>query len=114
MGEDNHELWLPSAVGRMSLFLFFFSLLVLSLFLLGNFQNFLDSTQTMLLSIFETTSLLYIVAVLFNVVVRIVLAAQGRGKWRGLSAVLSLLGAAVFTAMYLFFGFLFAWLKPLN
>lgn len=114
MNHRSRDLWLPSTLRRVCLFLFFFSLLVLSLFLLGNFQNFLDSTQTMLLGIFETTSLLYVVAALFYIIILVVVAVGRKRSFKFLSMLLSLFGAAAFFATYLFFGFLFAWLKPVN
>lgn len=114
MDDRDQELWLPRVTAGLCIFLFFFSLLVLSLFLLGNFQNFLDTTQTLLLRIFETSSLLYVVAALYNVILRIVLAIKKRVRWHTLPAVTTLLGAVFLFASYLAFGFLFAWLRPLN
>lgn len=114
MTTQHTRLWLPSAVTRISIFLFFFSLLVLSLFLLGNFQSFLDSTQTMLLHIFESSSLLYVVSVIFFVIMRAVLAVRGFERFRPLSVVLALLGACFLFAVYLGFGFLLTWIAPLN
>lgn len=114
MSNEGGGLWLPSAAARITIFLFFFSMLVMSLFLLGNFQSFLDTTQTMLLAIFEGSSLLYVVAALYWVVVRIVLAVRRRRRVNIVGVVLSLLGVAFLLGAYLVFGFLIAWLKPLN
>jgi magnesium-transporting ATPase (P-type) len=114
MDRADQNLWLPSVVGRMCIFLFFFSFLVLSLFLLGNFQNFLDSTLIVLLRMFEISSLLYVVAALYYGVLRIVPAVRKTVPWKTIPVVLSLVGAAFLFALYLFFGFLLAWLKPLN
>ncbi|HUX21606.1 MAG TPA: hypothetical protein VMW69_10245 [Spirochaetia bacterium] len=114
METSNEQFWLPSVVARICFFLFFFSLLVLSLFLLGNFQNFLDSTQVSLLHIFEGSSLLYVVTTLYYVVLRIVTAIRRCLRWRTLPVIVALVGAVFLFAAYLFFGFLFAWLKPLN
>lgn len=114
MASGENELWLPSATARISVFLFFFSLLVLSLFLLGNFQNFLDSTQVILIHIFEGSSLLYVVTALYFVGLRIVMAIRRRLRLATLPVVVSFLGAVFLFAVYLFFGFLVAWLKPLN
>jgi len=114
MNKEGQELWLPSAAARITLFLFFFSLLVMSLFLLGNFQSFLDSTQTMLLAVFEGASLLYVVAALYWVIVQIVLAIRGVARLNAVSLVLSILGIGFLLGAHLVFGFLIAWLEPVN
>ncbi len=51
-------IWLPFLLRRTHLFLFWFSLLVFLLFLLGNMQEFLDSTQRLLLSLLGFSSVL--------------------------------------------------------
>lgn len=114
MNKEGQELWLPSAAARITLFLFFFSLLVMSLFLLGNFQSFLDSTQTMLLAVFEGASLLYVVAALYWVIVQIVLAIRGVARLNAVSLVLSILGIGFLLGAHLVFGFLIVWLEPVN
>ncbi|RKX73188.1 MAG: hypothetical protein DRP87_19335 [Spirochaetes bacterium] len=53
--------WLPGFISKICIYLFFFNLLVLILFLLGNFQEFLDSTQVLLLEILKISALLFII-----------------------------------------------------
>lgn len=114
MKRRSNGMWLPSVVAGITIFLFFFSLLVLALFLLGNLQNFLDSTQSMLLRIFEISSLLYVVSALYYVVLDIILAIRKKRRLHPVSMVLSIAGAALVFGTYLFFGFLITWLNPLN
>ncbi len=49
-------LWLPIIFRRSAWFLYTVSLIVLLLYLLGNVQEFLDSTQKMLLTLLGVTS----------------------------------------------------------
>lgn len=58
-------LWLPIILKRLSFLVFFLSLILLILFLLGNNQDFLDSTQEMLLSIMEWSFSLLILCTFF-------------------------------------------------
>lgn len=76
-----HEpsLWLPTALGRFCFFLFSVTVIVFSLFLLGNFENFLDSTQILLLKASAVLSELLAVSCLYYAVLMGWLAF--RGKW---------------------------------
>jgi len=55
---NEKSIWLPFVLRRMHLFLFWFSLLIFLLFLLGNIQEFLDSTQRLLLTMLGFSSVL--------------------------------------------------------
>ena len=90
------------------------ALLVLSLFLVGNFQNFLDSTQIMLLGLFEVTSLLFVVSTLFFSATTAILAIRKHRPWRLLPVVLSLAAAGGLFGLHWLFKFLLVWLNPVN
>lgn len=108
------EIWLPTLLARVCAFLFVFALLVLSLFLVGNFQSFLDGTLVMLLGIFEVTSMLFVVTALFFCLTAALLAAQGRLPWRVGSMIVALAAAGVLFGLHWIFNFLLVWLKPVN
>ncbi|MBN2535314.1 MAG: hypothetical protein JXB88_20710 [Spirochaetales bacterium] len=49
--------WLFSLLGRLTIFFVLFSLLLLFLYIIGNYQEFLDSSQFLLLKLLEIISL---------------------------------------------------------
>lgn len=57
MFNDLRKTWLFSLLGRLILFFVLFSLLILFLYIIGNYQEFLDSSQFLLLKILEVVSL---------------------------------------------------------
>ncbi len=109
MSGKERFLWLPSVVGRTCVFLFLFTLLCISLFLLGNFQDFLDSTQVFLLHLFEISSVAFVMASLYYIGVLIVLASRGR-RLQTLRLVLAAAGVVAFSALYALVRFFLAWL----
>jgi hypothetical protein len=106
--------WLPSVLGRTCVFLFVFTLLILSLFIVGNFQSFLDATQIMLLDLFEGTSLLYIVAALFYAGSVVVFSVRRKKAPKALPLAAVLVAAGGLAALHWVFSFLLVWLKPVN
>jgi hypothetical protein len=58
--------------------LFFFTLVVLGLYVLGNLQSFMDPTQIMLLDIVRVSSLTGVILGLYSLTYRIVMLANGR------------------------------------
>ena len=57
MFNEFRKSWLFSLLGRLTVFFVLFSLLILFLYIIGNYQEFLDSSQFMLLKILEVVSL---------------------------------------------------------
>jgi hypothetical protein len=90
----------------MAAFCFVLSQLVLALYLLGNFQEFLDATQILLLSLLRPTLLAGILSAL--VFAAVCLAA---GRLRAGRLILCFLSAVYCTALLLVTGFLSAWFQ---
>lgn len=111
---QDKEIWLPTLLARLGTFLFVFALLVLSLFLLGNFQSFLNSTLVMLLDLFEVTSMLFVVTALFYCLTTATFAIRRRLPWRLGSMVVSLGAAGALLGLHWIFNFLLVWLNPVN
>lgn len=109
MANKNRLLWLPSVVGRVCVFLFFFTLATILLFLLGNFQSFLDSTQLFLLHLFDISCVVFVVACLYYIAVLISMAVRQK-QVRVFRLVIAIAGAAVFASLYVVVRFLLAWL----
>jgi hypothetical protein len=57
MFNDLKDTWLFSLLGRLTFFFVVFSLFIFSLYIIGNFQEFLDSSQFLLLKLLEIISL---------------------------------------------------------
>ena len=58
--KQDKQFWITRILPRVALYLFFFQNIVLILFVLGNFQDFLDSNQILLLKLMRTGSLLFL------------------------------------------------------
>lgn len=56
----NRKLWLPSMVGKICIFTFLLSVLILVLYIVGNYQSFLESTISFLIQAFRFISLSYL------------------------------------------------------
>jgi len=113
---DAHErgVWLPSVLGRTCVFLFVLTLLILSLFVVGNFQSFLDATQIMLLDIFEGTSLLYVVTALFYAGSAVAFSVRRKQALKALPLAAAIVAAVGLLALHWVFNFLLVWLKPVD
>jgi hypothetical protein len=95
-------------ISRAVLFLFIFSLLLFALYLLGNFQQFLDSSQIMLLQILKICLLAEFFWGALYVALVFLLRRQRR---LALKVVLCLLSMLFCGALLLLLSFLSAWLK---
>lgn len=92
--------------GRAAVFCFVLSVLVFALYLLGNFQEFLDTTQVLLLTLLRLALLAEVILALLYVLVTFAL-----GRLRFGRVVLSLLSAVFCAALLLGTGFLSAWFQ---
>ena len=68
-----------SISGRITLFLYLFTLLVLVLYIQGSFQNFTDDSLIRLLGLFKFSSLVYIASAMTYIVI-ILTAGRGTGR----------------------------------
>lgn len=93
-------------VSRAVVFCFLFSLLAFALYLLGNFQEFLDSTQVLLLAVLRFSLLAEVgLAALYLPIVLL------RGELRAGRLILVLLSAVLCMALLLGLSFLSAWFQ---
>jgi hypothetical protein len=110
--QDRRRLFLLHSLywltGRGAVFFFVFSLLVFALYLLGNFQEFLDSSQLILLGLLRIGLLSQLLTALAYFVMLFLLGRQRRYPGR---LVLCVLSAAFSAALLLAVGFLSAWLR---
>ena len=90
------------------MFFFIFSLLLFLLYLLGNFQEFLDSTQIFLIQLLKISLLAEVFAGLLYLVMVFLLRRQRRFLGKVILCSLSVLTSFV---LLLAFSFLTAWLQ---
>jgi hypothetical protein len=95
--------------GRMAVFCFVQSALALVLYLLGNFQEFLDATQILLLTLLRLTLLAGILSALTYAAVSFAVRRPRAGR-----LVLCFLSIAYSGALLLVTGFLSAWFQLPN
>jgi len=110
MEEKSRYLWLPIVIGRLCVFLFSVTLVVVLLFLLGNFQNFLDTTQILLLHLFDFLCTIFVVSCLYYVGVLGWLAFRRRLALNPVRLGLALAAAVLFGALYFGARYLLVWL----
>lgn len=95
-------------VARGVVFFFIFSLLLFLLYLLGNFQEFLDTTQIFLIKLLKTSLLTEVfLGALYIVLVFIV----GQQRRRYLKLILCSLSVVLSYLLLLAFSFLSAWFQ---
>jgi hypothetical protein len=92
--------------GRAAVFCFVLSMLALALYLLGNFQEFLDSTQVLLLTVLRLALLAEVLSALLYIPVSLALGRHRVGR-----LLLCFLSAVYSIALLLATGFLSAWFQ---
>jgi hypothetical protein len=103
--------WLGSLywlVSRAATFSFVMAMLMFALYLLGSFQEFLDSSQVLLLALLRITLLAEILLSALYILVALLL---GRPQRRLGRLLLSFLSAGFCTSLLLVLGFLTAWFQ---
>jgi len=103
-----------SIAGLFSLYLFFCSLVVSLLFITGNLQSFLESTNRLLLDILEWVLFVFIITDLYYIIFFLseyagISRKRGRVEKR-LGAMWSSIGFAYGVVYLLFINFVIAWL----
>lgn len=97
-------LWLTELLRRVSVFLLFVSISAMGLYVLGNYQHFLDSTQLLLLRIAGVCSImLFFSATYFGIMVLV--SAFNEKKFYVLSFVFAIISGCF--GLLLFFGLRF-------
>jgi hypothetical protein len=99
---------LYSLISRATVFFFVLAMIVLALYFLGNFQEFMDATQIFLLQLLELCLLAAVGAGAFHI---LLLFLVPETKHRLLRLVLSFAGLIVSYALLLAFKFLSAWFQ---
>ena len=62
---------ISSLLGRVSIFLFFLNLVLGFIYVIGSIQEFLDTTQSLILRIFEVSSIAFLILATYTLVLMI-------------------------------------------
>lgn len=76
----NSIFWLPGIIKKISILLFILSSVVFMTFIIGNYQGFLDSTQLMLLDIFEFIAIIFIIFGIYHGIFTIIKIIRLKSK----------------------------------
>jgi hypothetical protein len=109
MSENPKYPWLGNVLGKVSLFFVFVSLLLIFFYILGNFQGFLDSTQRMLISFLEISSLIGFIIQVYRIAMFLLIAAREKKMYLA-RFITSILLLVFFIGTYLVLKFLETWL----
>jgi hypothetical protein len=109
MGITHLSDWFHTLLGKISLFFVFSSCVLVFYYILGNFQGFLDSTQRMLLSLLEISSLFGFIIEIYRIVLLFVLAVREK-KAHTARLVRSFGFLIYFLGTYILIEFLASWL----
>jgi hypothetical protein len=71
MAKFRGNLWLPALSRKVTVFLFFLSISLLFLYIIGNLQRFMDSTLVRLLSYFTLSASLYLITSILSLILHI-------------------------------------------
>lgn len=102
---SNQSFWLGPLLNKIFIFLFVFQLIVFFYFILGNFQNFVDSTQTILLTIQKVSGIFFIFYALYSILMQIISGVTKKGFSTGrfiLTIIGFILGTGIVLIVYLF------------
>ena len=105
--------WIQTVVARICVLLFSLFVIPFLLFLLGNLQEFLDTTQIMLLRISGAASFFYVVSSLYFLGIAIfLLVRRHRVGWYRI--VLVVVGLAMASGVLFFTNFLRSWIEQVR
>ncbi|MBN1697813.1 MAG: hypothetical protein JW881_09890 [Spirochaetales bacterium] len=108
-GKQIRKTWLFHVLGKLTLFLVLFSLLLLFLYIVGNFQEFLDATQIFLLKTLEITLLASAIIATYYIVFLFLIAFLEK-KIYLLRLVLAIIAIIICLFLFIALKFLTSWL----
>jgi hypothetical protein len=104
------EGWLHVVVGRVCGFLFSMSAILAALFVMGNTQEFLDSTQVMLLNSLQVVTLLFLIVSVYYIGLLVFLGIRLK-RLMTARLVAVFLGVIINVSIFGFINFLETWVS---
>ncbi len=111
--EKNTVFWIPGIIRKVSILLFLLTTVIFLTFLIGNFQEFLDSTQLILLNIFELFAGIFIMSGIYHIIILIANMIRFRSN-AFLSLGITLAGEAIVISFFLLANIIIAVTKTVN
>ncbi len=105
--------WIPGIIKKISVFLFLLTAVVFITFIIGNFQEFLDSTQLILLNIFEIIAVTFIISGIYHIIFTIFMMIRS-GSQAFISLGITLAGEAIVISFFLLSNIIIAVTKTVN
>ena len=111
--ERNTVLWIPGVIRKISILLFYITAVVFLIFLIGSFQEFLDSTQLILLNIFEIVAGAFIVTGIYHIIIISVMMVRSKSR-KIISLLITIAGEFIVIFFFLLVNMISAVTKTVN
>jgi hypothetical protein len=110
---SNQPFWLGSLVNKIFVLLFVFQVIVFFYFVIGNFQEFVDSTQLTLLRIQKVSGIFFIMYAVYSILMQIFTGAAKRG-FSAVRFILTIVGFIVGAGMVIIVYFFLTIVTPVG
>ncbi|MCK5200650.1 MAG: hypothetical protein KAR21_19985 [Spirochaetales bacterium] len=111
--ERNTVLWIPGVIRKISILLFYITAVVFLIFLIGSFQEFLDSTQLILLNIFEIVAGVFILSGIYHIIITTAVMISSKSH-AFISLGITLAGEAIVISFFILVNMIIAITKTVN
>ena len=111
--EKNTVLWIPGVIRKISILLFYITVVIFLIFLIGSFQEFLDSTQLILLNIFEIVAGAFIVTGIYHIIIISVMMVRSKSR-KIISLLITIAGEFIVIFFFLLVNMISAVTKTVN
>lgn len=105
--------WIPVVIRKISILLFLITAVVFLIFIIGSFQEFLDSTQLILLNIFEIVAGTFIITGIYHLIITTVLMIRS-GPHTFISLIITITGEFIVISFFLLANMISAVTKTVN
>lgn len=109
-----NESWIPLLINKITTFLFILAFIVFITYIIGNFQIFLDSTQLILLHIFESISIIFILIGFYHIFFSIMDIINVQSKKKIINIGLIITGELIIISIYILVKLIIVITKTVN
>ena len=111
--KKNTGFWIPEIIRKISILLFLLTAVVFLTFVIGNFQEFLDSTQLLLLNIFEIVAGVFILSGIYHIIITTAVMISSKSH-AFISLGITLAGEAIVISFFILVNMIIAITKTVN
>lgn len=105
--------WIPGIIRKISILLFLITAVVFLIFIIGSFQEFLDSTQLILLNIFEIVAGTFIITGIYHIIIMSVVMIRSK-SYKLISLIITITGEFIVISFFLLANMISAVTKAVN